>query len=529
MVNSKRAPFLSFFIALLGLLLALSFFVAPVNVLAQQCHCWCASNTGAFINGQAKLDGNYIEACSDACEAADGSYTGCLEQGVKPPSAARCWTQSECVNSEVILANGKPAKSIWAADPTPECARAKFSDSGQEERFCYSPPNPVTLNIAIETLSGNGKEVADLGTYIIALYNFMIPAASIIAVVLIMIAGFQYIMAAGSQERIAKAKERIQKAIIGLVLILGAYTIVNLVDPRLTSFDNLRIPRIRPVLFLDQSASCETLEEYFDISPNPGGGVECGDKGTLNAQKDGIPAGIVGSFEVGSECNYAKCDGAGKRCVASAGSGTELFCARCSASGNDNSEAPIPTPSNCAQFETAPPGVELPGDPKILCEYDNFWGDECVEVVYPSATTSPSLDCDALRRDSRARGTESCRAYDLVGLIRGDGSSIVTPDNFYSSTGTFEVPSAKILAELCIADPCGLSGAGSCVMYSSWTRVDCAHENDDIGKNDTWTDLLQSVFSSGAEYFAVDPKDVDFSGQNCQDVNGDIVSCQNTW
>lgn len=51
----------------------------------------------------------------------------------------------------------------------------------------------------------------------------------IIFVVLIILAGFSWMTSGGDDEKIAKAKKMIVNAIIGLILILSAYSIVQFV------------------------------------------------------------------------------------------------------------------------------------------------------------------------------------------------------------------------------------------------------------------------------------------------------------
>ncbi|MFH1611429.1 MAG: pilin, partial [Patescibacteria group bacterium] len=70
-----------------------------------------------------------------------------------------------------------------------------------------------------------------LGEYIQAVMKFVFPAASLLAVIFIMIGGLQYIMARGKPDSIGKAKTKIRNAIVGVVLLFCAFTIAQVVDP----------------------------------------------------------------------------------------------------------------------------------------------------------------------------------------------------------------------------------------------------------------------------------------------------------
>ncbi len=80
-----------------------------------------------------------------------------------------------------------------------------------------------------------------LAEYINAIYRWVLGAGALAAVVLMMIGGLQYVLSRGKEKYITKAKARITNAITGLVLILAAYNIAFLIDPRLTSMKPLDV------------------------------------------------------------------------------------------------------------------------------------------------------------------------------------------------------------------------------------------------------------------------------------------------
>lgn len=533
MTISKRVKMSSILSLILGFMLAGVVLSSPIAVDAQEvCGCWCSTSAGSVKQGTGSTGESAEAACGAHCAAVDGTVLACVKGGEKPPSFGLCWTRRECESSQVVLPDGTTGYSSWATKRTTQCPSAQFSDSGEEERYCYNPPIPVNLNVAINTLSGDPQVTYGLGEYIDAMYRLLIPAAAIIAVVLLMISGLQYMMAGGRQEAIAKAKDRMQKTVIGLVLILLAYSIAYLIDPGLTSFDALRVPRVRPVLFIDPNSSCETLSQYFRIDPEGSASdQQCGDKGELIEKivEEDIPG-----FEEGDTCNYTACDeGRAYRCVSGGGSSNDLFCARCADSYNDagggsNPDAPPPTPQTCAQYETPPPGQPVGSREQFLCEYENFGGDECIEIVYPANTSATSFDCQALENDAAQQGTVSCRAYDLIGLLRtaaiyGD-YRVDSIDDFYSSEGAFEIPGPGLLQDICTSDPCGFAPPGeSCIVSSSLTRIDCLAPGDVTSVSGGFLDTLTGYFNqaTGAE--------LDLTENTCTDRDGNKVDCQEDW
>jgi len=89
-----------------------------------------------------------------------------------------------------------------------------------------------------QTFTINGDS---LGTYIAAFYRFAVGALAIISVVVIMIGGFQWLMAAGISERAANAKDKIMNAVVGLILALTSYLLLNTVNPNLVNFQTIDI------------------------------------------------------------------------------------------------------------------------------------------------------------------------------------------------------------------------------------------------------------------------------------------------
>jgi hypothetical protein len=68
------------------------------------------------------------------------------------------------------------------------------------------------------------KSLSDLAVNII---NFLLAIAATVAVLFLIIGGFQYITSAGSPETIEKAKNTILYSVIGLLLCILAFSIVN--------------------------------------------------------------------------------------------------------------------------------------------------------------------------------------------------------------------------------------------------------------------------------------------------------------
>ena len=80
---------------------------------------------------------------------------------------------------------------------------------------------------AVKSALGTGTQ--SLPIVVGNLINVLISVLGIVFVVLIVYAGYLYLTAAGEEKKVTKAKTLIGQAVIGLVLILAAYSISTFV------------------------------------------------------------------------------------------------------------------------------------------------------------------------------------------------------------------------------------------------------------------------------------------------------------
>lgn len=146
--------------------------------------------------------------------------------------------------------------------------------------FAQQPSQPVNTGgstggagptiISLEVPIAGKATVGDLDDYIAELYRFALSFIGIVAVIMIMWGGFKWVTAAGNSGKISDAKDTIYNAIIGLVLALLSWTMLNVINPALTKNT---FPTVQPITpkyatFSDYiGASCDaaTIEESIKI------------------------------------------------------------------------------------------------------------------------------------------------------------------------------------------------------------------------------------------------------------------------
>lgn len=99
--------------------------------------------------------------------------------------------------------------------------------------------SPVLAYTLSESIPGGSKagDKVDTATYFEDIFNFVLAAAAILAVIMIIVGGLQYIGAAGNPSVISDAKDRIYWAILGLILALASVLILQTINPDLLKLD----------------------------------------------------------------------------------------------------------------------------------------------------------------------------------------------------------------------------------------------------------------------------------------------------
>ncbi|MEI6228504.1 MAG: hypothetical protein WCP11_00530 [Candidatus Saccharibacteria bacterium] len=90
---------------------------------------------------------------------------------------------------------------------------------------CTDPANATTV-ICQEQGRANGKSLTSMIPTVI---NIMLYALGAISVIMVIVGGIRYTTSAGNDAAVKKAKDTIMYAVIGVVVALLAYAVVNLV------------------------------------------------------------------------------------------------------------------------------------------------------------------------------------------------------------------------------------------------------------------------------------------------------------
>jgi hypothetical protein len=156
------------------------------------------------------------------------------------------------------------------------------------------------------------------------IFRLAIVAAGVLAVAYIIIGGFEY-MVAGAREGKKDGRERIEKAIFGLILLLLSYVILNTINPDLLNLDPFRTS-LTPGPSIERPTGSSNT-----------GGVSEEDRRSIRSEDE------VRALRARPECRDAV-----NRAVRSA---ANLTCT--TVEGNDCSDTQYPIDSNSVSYQSA--------------------------------------------------------------------------------------------------------------------------------------------------------------------------------
>lgn len=204
-------------------------------------------------------------------------------------TAAISETNCKSVGGGGVCAVGPISDAMFGQQESPEAdeeaaARAAATQQGAEQSAVQAIQSPQTqaiitptLNVPIPGLTlgsvterGGFLEIPYLAQYISAAYRYLTGIGIIAAAVMIVWGGFKYLLAA-TGAKVSEGKAVIVDAIIGLVLIFGAYTVLQSINPELTNLKPVRLTRVAP--------------EEFKFMANTDAGFRDGPSSVANAQE----------------------------------------------------------------------------------------------------------------------------------------------------------------------------------------------------------------------------------------------------
>ncbi len=142
------------------------------------------------------------------------------------------------------------------------------------------------------------------GSFIANFYQFALMIGGVLAFGVIVYGGIRYMASAGNPSGQSDAKEWIEAALLGLLLLVGVYFILSVINPQLL---NLNLPSLTPI-------------SISNITPVGGGGTNSGGGGTggFSLGGSGLPSNIAAAAAAAQANSMSSANGPGGGTVACA-------------------------------------------------------------------------------------------------------------------------------------------------------------------------------------------------------------------
>jgi hypothetical protein len=156
--------------------------------------------------------------------------------------------------------------ALTGVAPTPSSTTSEpsFGDTAKKRPFVSVTPQ---LGIQIPGLEfspaveeGGVVNVPFLAQYIAAMYRYAVGIVVIVSIVMVVFGGFRY-MVGSSFSDVNRGKEIIMDAIIGMLLVLGAYTILNTINDNTLNLEAFEFKNVEATLGLVDNESEEVPGE----------------------------------------------------------------------------------------------------------------------------------------------------------------------------------------------------------------------------------------------------------------------------
>jgi uncharacterized membrane protein YwzB len=214
------------------------------GILAKPLAVKAACNPAATDEGTCDSSGGQWDSGHQSCYCPSGSVRTAL--GVSGDSCGgqlpNCGAGLNCVNNVCIVPVPQINETPPAATlPTPATPVLNGSGSAPPAYPCPTGLNPGPNGICLppsEYTTGLAASTS-LSGFIVSLIKILLTFAGMIAVVMLVIGGYWYMAAGGNEEMSEKGRKTILNFVMGLVIIILAYTIVSVIASTLTGADRL--------------------------------------------------------------------------------------------------------------------------------------------------------------------------------------------------------------------------------------------------------------------------------------------------
>ncbi|HUT22233.1 MAG TPA: N-acetylmuramoyl-L-alanine amidase [Candidatus Bipolaricaulota bacterium] len=208
-----------------------------------QCDTQCAAQAAAAASANLPTVNSIFCDCNtqisqtnDQCKTQCPNYNNqkiCMcGLGAKPKTmnaeATPAVCQTDCQAAALAVTSAPAETAAEPGQPAPATSPAI------KPKLTVPIPDLHFSDVVLATAGGGAASLPWISEYVIAVYKYAMGIGSILAVIMIMIAGILYLTSAGNPQRIGQAKGYIIGSITGLTILFSSYLLLNLINPALT-------------------------------------------------------------------------------------------------------------------------------------------------------------------------------------------------------------------------------------------------------------------------------------------------------
>lgn len=101
-------------------------------------------------------------------------------------------------------------------------------------------------------------KVTTIAQYVNAVYKYLVGAGGVLAGIMFAIGGFMYITSSGDAGRVTQGKKYITNAILGLVLLVSSYVVLNTVNPNTTELKDIEVAKVAGNAMTGGNCKCDS-------------------------------------------------------------------------------------------------------------------------------------------------------------------------------------------------------------------------------------------------------------------------------
>ena len=151
-----------------------------------------------------------------------------------------------------------------------------------------------------------------ISEYIVAIYNYGLSVAGILAAIILMAGGVLWLVSGGDASKVTQAKELITGSVIGLVILASSYVLLIQINPNLVKFKPITLGTIKKSFYPDNETAGNNPNPYASecIEAKNGNLVPCQNLGTNGKKPTGLvavdgteaSAQIIASYQKAIQC-----------------------------------------------------------------------------------------------------------------------------------------------------------------------------------------------------------------------------------